>query len=1026
MKTSVTTLTLLFVIAVSCNQIHVVSGHIRPLGHVRAALSSESLQDPTSDTSKSKTGPPLQSSLSTGVKNLESKRKLLTFLPATYQKIDLIQVLSGNPGVTDTCLSHLSIDDVLSSRAETMALIPFQNLSLWPMSDLENKVKCERLPTNLTGILSDGVTLFKFSEEQLREGRDGVGQSVRQLNCSSITMAADNPQYPLWLRRMFKGTGQSKLPSDLTLQEIINDKQGDGVKNGNGNNNTPEAGGFSLSMRGNIKWFGRIPGNIFSCVMGNETHMTSVTLPAYTIFVLDSVNFFNAFAETVKRHKEVLSKSIIVPHDGNSQARITTERLSTAKRLVEDDPNLVDEIGHYFLMIETNSSSCMYVQPRAKVLIEEMLTITETLSQVGPTYNIAATGTMENISITHLKPCPCSSSFPDSFRMRISGRRAMDLDQQMSRRLSSSLDDGASFFVINRGDLTLKIGNVTRDETEEGEDGENVGEMTIDLNKTGPCKVLNATRVSTVEKRLRNDGPPYDFAKSLPVMAVLLKYFQEATGDLSVDGLELLVDAAKMNSTLRQMRAFGSTSVLVVIEEGSRCGAFNVERPMAVLFEHRLIVSQMVNSSFMRALSNVEREILATTIPMSDTIDLYTAHLFIAAVDSNFSDDIDDDIDDEMDDEDDDEDRRINSDEKGINVNRQSSKSRSRQHYGEMFRFETCAFTASRRVRGLMHDMCRVFQPLGIYVTPLLIESPSPSFDIAATWLESPEPSAEAWWEDPSTTISAMTDGNAKPSQEPDVTRSEKPSSPMPFEAEATAAAPDNPDPEIGDEGEIISRGACFPAHALVPLVVHGDRSQFARMDEVSVGDVVAGRDGQVTTVIGLSHADAHAVADFVILHTHAGTSIALTDGHYVPSRQRLVVAGAVTVGDPIELGNGSHSVVTRVMRARMRGLYSPVTDSGYVAVAFAQQQQQQRQQRLQRQQRQQHQKRHRQVQQGTVVASCFTTAVKPDVATALAGPLRWAARMGGVCVPMLTKWLGQGSQFWTRWLPSGDASVRV
>lgn len=1018
MKAFVTTL-LVCAVAVHCNQIPGVSEHIGPLGHVFGAMSDDSdtspepFQDPISDnTSESEATAQSQSPLSPGADNLESKRKLMTYLPATYENIDLIQVLSGGQRRIDTCLSHLSIDDLGSFPRipnETVTLIPFEKLSLWPMSDLKNKVKCKRIPTDLTGFFFTGVLLFKFSADQLTVGRDGANPPMRQLSCSNITMTAENPQYPSWLREMFREMRQSELPSDETAEQRISEKQGDSFSNRSGSNNTPPPGEFRLLMTGNIQWSGLIPENTFSCATGNETHLKNVTLPAYSIFALDSVNFFNAFAATVKAQKETFSE--LIP-------RLNAERLSTAKRLLEGDPNLVDEIGHYFLMIETKGGSCMYVQPRAAERIRDMLTITLPYSEPQVIYNTAATGNMDNISITHLKPCPCSPSFPESFRMRISGRRAMNLDEQLSRRLSSSVDARASSRVINGADGHLKMGNTARYETWEEEQASNVGEMTIDLDKTGSCKVLNATRVSTLEKRLRNAGPPYHDAMSMPVMAVLLKYFQEATGDLSIDGLELLADAVKLHTTLHQMREFGATSVLVVIKQGSKCGAFNVRRPMAVLFEHRHIIKQMKNSSFMRALSNMERAVLSTTIPMSDTIDRYTAHLFIGAADGDFIDDMDNDMDDGNDEEDDDEDGANNNEKNSTDAHRQISGSHRRHHYGEMLRFDTCAFTASRRARGLLHDMCRVFEPLGMFIAPPFVESPSPSMDIAVTWIESPEPLMEAGQQDPSTTVSVVTDSPVTPSQQPgdgtaDTTRSEESTSPEPEEAEATAAAPNISDPE-DEPGERVPRRACFPAYALVKLATRDDNHQgysgsqkFAHMDKVAVGDVVVGRDGQATTVIGWSHADARTVTEFIVLHTRAGTSIALTDGHYVPSGNHLVAAGAVTVGDGVELGNGSRSVVTRVTRARMRGLYSPVTDSGYVAVAF------------------EHQQQHGQ-RQGTVVASCFTRAVKPDVATALAVPLRWAVRVGGICLPMLTQWLEQGSQFWTRWLPSGDMVVRT
>ena len=195
------------------------------------------------------------------------------------------------------------------------------------------------------------------------------------------------------------------------------------------------------------------------------------------------------------------------------------------------------------------------------------------------------------------------------------------------------------------------------------------------------------------------------------------------------------------------------------------------------------------------------------------------------------------------------------------------------------------------------------------------------------------------------------------------------------------------------EKGESIERGVCFPCDALATLA-DGTR---IRMDHLQTGDVVIGRYGSRTRVIAMSHADRHAFTTFLLLHTASGADIILTSTHYIQSGSKLVQAGNIRVNDSLELLSGKPTPVTHIRRTLRSGLYSPITDSGYIAISDSGM---------------------------SVVASCFTNAVAPHVASALASPLRWAARIMRFTVPFMTSWLEKGSQFWTSHLPRGNSAV--
>jgi len=170
--------------------------------------------------------------------------------------------------------------------------------------------------------------------------------------------------------------------------------------------------------------------------------------------------------------------------------------------------------------------------------------------------------------------------------------------------------------------------------------------------------------------------------------------------------------------------------------------------------------------------------------------------------------------------------------------------------------------------------------------------------------------------------------------------------------------------PTGGDEARDEAR-ACFPADAAVEVA----SGATVPMRSLAVGDVVrvAAGDGPAafSPVYTFSHRQPGGAHPVVSVATAAGPVLTASGGHLVPSARRgLVAAAALAAGDAVDVvvnGTAVCSTVTAVSGGgRRAGLYAPHTLAGTVVV-------------------------------DGVVASCYTTAVRPAVAAALLAPVRWA-----------------------------------
>jgi Hint module len=166
------------------------------------------------------------------------------------------------------------------------------------------------------------------------------------------------------------------------------------------------------------------------------------------------------------------------------------------------------------------------------------------------------------------------------------------------------------------------------------------------------------------------------------------------------------------------------------------------------------------------------------------------------------------------------------------------------------------------------------------------------------------------------------------------------------------------------------SNSTCFPADATVTTFAGAVK----RMDELLAGDRVHVGRGQFSEVFMFTHKTADVESEFVVVDTaSSGSRLRLSPGHYMYVNGALAAAKTVSVGDSVELGDGSMDTVSAVSAAVLKGLYNPQTLQGDIVV-------------------------------DNVRASTYTTAVEPMFAHVILTPLRAAYRMLGWSTGLLNE----------------------
>ncbi|KAK1861227.1 hypothetical protein I4F81_003811 [Pyropia yezoensis] len=178
----------------------------------------------------------------------------------------------------------------------------------------------------------------------------------------------------------------------------------------------------------------------------------------------------------------------------------------------------------------------------------------------------------------------------------------------------------------------------------------------------------------------------------------------------------------------------------------------------------------------------------------------------------------------------------------------------------------------------------------------------------------------------------------------------------------------------------------CFPASAKVEL----ESGATVTMDKLAVGDSVRVSADAFSRVFMFTHKVATGSFNFVKLSTASAASLTVTRSHYVYANGKMTAAGAVRVGDQLELAaDRTCDVVTAIAPVTGTGLYNPQTLHGDIVV-------------------------------NGLRASTYTTAVEPAVASALLAPLRALFRATGVS----TSALYAGASRLATLLPTGSPVV--
>lgn len=192
----------------------------------------------------------------------------------------------------------------------------------------------------------------------------------------------------------------------------------------------------------------------------------------------------------------------------------------------------------------------------------------------------------------------------------------------------------------------------------------------------------------------------------------------------------------------------------------------------------------------------------------------------------------------------------------------------------------------------------------------------------------------------------------------------------------------DDADPSVSpdDDGSV-----CFPADASVEL----ENGSVKEMHEIMLGDRVKVADGSFSDVFMFTHKDASAVHDFVRISTVSGASLSATRGHYIYINGGFAAAGSAKVGDVLELGDGSRTVVDNVSIVKGTGLFNPQTVHGDIIV-------------------------------NSIRASTFTRTIEPSTAQAMLAPLRMLYDTFGVS----PAFLDNGADMIASILPKGQVAL--
>lgn len=179
---------------------------------------------------------------------------------------------------------------------------------------------------------------------------------------------------------------------------------------------------------------------------------------------------------------------------------------------------------------------------------------------------------------------------------------------------------------------------------------------------------------------------------------------------------------------------------------------------------------------------------------------------------------------------------------------------------------------------------------------------------------------------------------------------------------------------EVSPSPPADSTRACFPAHARVKL----SNGFQVPISAIAIGDMVEVGRGEFSPVLMITHADEDIESTFVEIRTNAGFVVIASSTHYLRGMNGVLLeAKNFTVGDTLGVSTSNFDRIVSVERVKHKGLFNPQTASGTLMLRFG--------------------------RADPVLATTYTTAVRPALAHALMAPLRTLYDVTGATITSLS-----------------------
>lgn len=633
-----------------------------------------------------------------------------------------------------------------------------------------------------------------------------------------------------------------------------------------------------------FQWYAHIQPDTVRCLPGIDS------VEEGSMFVIDAHKFFSLLLDSIqtlagerqqpplkidpRTHQESMQGASPGVMQNDSDANIPADGTILSSSVLKNMS------GHYFFSYMSLSSSCFYVHQRDVQMLRDAMRSEEHKTMEGEktTYFLKP-----GMVVAAAPVCDCGDDYPRMVEVHV-------LNQTQLPNVETETFSEKFFSHIK---ATLSAKSWTRTISHRvGANSSGAGPVPKLVVKFDgmECAVSRVLALSDIVHKIErpsfeSDLPQNDTAKSTKVRefveaAMILKYFQEITGQQNQQVMDTIPLEAMLEMSSQMMLAADKVSQVLVIDAGSKCGPHVVERDIVVLVEHRHIFEQvrhlpifhLINSKFIERL-----------LGFDDESRRFTIHI-------------------------------LQDKDEGIT---------------------SCSYASSEGAVALLSPQCQAFHALGSggfrYRKNSTFEgdTSNPSEEPGS---EGNEPSEENKQKG-SETPQAGTTGEQNAAKEKMTAEPDEPTNSPWFEdsSQPPTASPTPSAIPSGNSGSNRGGGMCFPSDALVTL----EDGTTVPMTALKVGDMVADGTGGTSKVLVFAHQDYLTLSEFVRIVTSHGV-IELSPSHYVYTHRGLVTADGVHVDDLIETVVGTHTGfarVTELSRETKVGLFNPITVSGSIAV---------------------------------------------------------------------------------------------